>query len=285
MDATDRDRSGLLSWGCQFCPSVDINVKRPLPVSTLARESNLLAWSLLGIRPAGVGFRPSARSCHSPNSFRPCRSSRLRRLAPLDIAQVCCTLQPTMGFATFQGGRTRVPGGSLGTSFRPASAEPRGPSRPSAADELRARPPKSSACSSPSAGGSHAPGPIPGGATPFEAFPSPAAVPRHRGHCPLAVGPDLLLPPPGFPVRDVAAVAVARRDLDLRALLRKASPLRPTDVSAGKAPDASMGFCIHPGFSTHTLVAICMRAESRMSGSKRATVRPHFLRGRPKPSA
>lgn len=32
-------------------------------------------------------------------------------------------------------------------------------------------------------------GSIPGGAPPFEAFPSSIAVPRHRGRCPLAIGP------------------------------------------------------------------------------------------------
>jgi hypothetical protein len=45
---------------------------------------------------------PSARSCHTPDSFRPCRSSRLRRFAPLNTLQVYCTLHPTMGFTTFQ---------------------------------------------------------------------------------------------------------------------------------------------------------------------------------------
>lgn len=33
--------------------------------------------------------------------FRPCRSTRLRRLTPLDAPQVYCTLQPVMGFALF----------------------------------------------------------------------------------------------------------------------------------------------------------------------------------------
>ena len=42
---------------------------------------------------------PLARSCHLPDSFRPCRSSRLRRFAPPGTSQVCCTLKPIMGFA------------------------------------------------------------------------------------------------------------------------------------------------------------------------------------------
>jgi len=47
-------------------------------------------------------LRPSARRCHTPDSFRPCRSSRLRRFSPLNTLQVFCALQPTMGFAAFQ---------------------------------------------------------------------------------------------------------------------------------------------------------------------------------------
>jgi hypothetical protein len=49
----------------------------------------------------GTRPRPSARRCHFPDSFRPCRSSRLRRFAPPCTLQVCCTLLPIMGFATF----------------------------------------------------------------------------------------------------------------------------------------------------------------------------------------
>jgi len=45
---------------------------------------------------------PSARSCYASCLFRPYRSSRLRRLTPLTKPQVYCTLQPTMGFTTFQ---------------------------------------------------------------------------------------------------------------------------------------------------------------------------------------
>jgi len=55
-------------------------------------------------RPRGVWTgvpSPSARRCQPPDSFRPCRSSRLRRFALLELLQVCCTLQPTMGFTTF----------------------------------------------------------------------------------------------------------------------------------------------------------------------------------------
>jgi hypothetical protein len=68
-------------------PSTDIPAARPLPDRTPVGETD-----------------PSARTCQVPSSFRPCRSSRLRRLAPRDGLQVCCALQPVMGFATFQGG-------------------------------------------------------------------------------------------------------------------------------------------------------------------------------------
>lgn len=44
---------------------------------------------------------PSARSCHAPNSFRPCRFSRLRRFAPHSASRVYCTPQPAIGFAWF----------------------------------------------------------------------------------------------------------------------------------------------------------------------------------------
>jgi hypothetical protein len=44
-----------------------------------------------------------------PNSFRPCRSSRLRRLPPHTASQVCCTLQPVMGFAWFRADRRLSP--------------------------------------------------------------------------------------------------------------------------------------------------------------------------------
>jgi hypothetical protein len=45
---------------------------------------------------------PRVQGCHTLNSFRPCRSSRLRRFPPHTASQVCCTLQPVMGFAWFR---------------------------------------------------------------------------------------------------------------------------------------------------------------------------------------
>jgi hypothetical protein len=49
----------------------------------------------------------SVRRCHFPNTFRPCRSSRLRRFAPPLAFQVCCALVPIVGFARFQLRRPR----------------------------------------------------------------------------------------------------------------------------------------------------------------------------------
>lgn len=41
-------------------------------------------------------------ACQAAHSFRPCRSTRLRRFPPHHAPQVCCTLQPVMGFAVFR---------------------------------------------------------------------------------------------------------------------------------------------------------------------------------------
>jgi len=51
----------------------------------------------------------SARDYHSPNMFRPCRSSRLRRFTPCSTLQAYCILQPIMGFTTFQAFSFRRP--------------------------------------------------------------------------------------------------------------------------------------------------------------------------------
>jgi hypothetical protein len=45
---------------------------------------------------------PSVRGCHLPDTFRPCRFSRLRRFTPPGNLQVCCALLPIMGFAMFR---------------------------------------------------------------------------------------------------------------------------------------------------------------------------------------
>jgi hypothetical protein len=52
-------------------------------------------------RASTPGF-PRLGHCHVPNTFRPCRSSRLRRFAPHGALRVCCTPQPIMRFTWFQ---------------------------------------------------------------------------------------------------------------------------------------------------------------------------------------
>jgi len=44
-----------------------------------------------------------ARGCQASHAGRPRRFSRPRRFAPLHALQVCCTLLPAVGFATFPG--------------------------------------------------------------------------------------------------------------------------------------------------------------------------------------
>jgi hypothetical protein len=73
-----------------------------------------------------------------PCTFRPCRSSRLRRFTPRYPLQVCCTLQPVIGFAVFRVTRC----------LRPATASE---------DAILVLWPR---------------GTFPSGAIPFEAFPS-----------------------------------------------------------------------------------------------------------------
>lgn len=77
----------------------------------------------------------SAWGCHLPGSFRPRRSSRPRRFTPHPDLQVCCALQPAMGFATFPA-RTRSGPGvrpCAGWSvFPPSPASGLGPRGPAA---------------------------------------------------------------------------------------------------------------------------------------------------------
>jgi hypothetical protein len=87
----------FLSWGCpKIAPPSTFTMRVHSRVATRSAPM-LLVRSALS-RPVLDGL-PSARACHSSNSFRPCRSSRLRRFSPRVAVQVCCTLQPTMGFA------------------------------------------------------------------------------------------------------------------------------------------------------------------------------------------
>jgi hypothetical protein len=88
---------GLLSWGCQSPPLHRHRCLVSTPGGPLPRRACRPVRSR-GNSPCDAE-PPSARSCHAPDSFRPCRSSRLRRLAPPGTCQVCCTLKPILGFA------------------------------------------------------------------------------------------------------------------------------------------------------------------------------------------
>lgn len=84
----------LLSWGCQRTPLHRHKIQSSCPKPASKSE------------PFG---KTAAKRSHT---FRPCRSSRLRRFAPTRSLQVCFTSQPTMGFTTFQ---TRTNGLLLST--------------------------------------------------------------------------------------------------------------------------------------------------------------------------
>lgn len=140
---------------------------------------------------------PSARRCHPPDSLRPCRSARLRRVSPLDTLQVCCALQPTVGFAPFR------------PISRPTSLAPKGSTKSASARDL------------------------PEAHIPFEAFPSSKAVPRHRGHCLLAVEPHTLHPIPSANGRESTARMPESRP---QGLAPSTNPLLSQRVSARRRP-------------------------------------------------
>jgi hypothetical protein len=65
------------------------------------QRSPLRRYKCCASTPGSAEAFPLARRRQPPNSFRPCRSTRLRRFTPLSTVQVYCTLQPAMGFAMF----------------------------------------------------------------------------------------------------------------------------------------------------------------------------------------
>jgi hypothetical protein len=65
------------------------------------QRSPLRRHAQLASTPRQTEVCPSSKGCHAFRTFRPCRSTRLRRFTPLAAQQVYCTLQPTMRFATF----------------------------------------------------------------------------------------------------------------------------------------------------------------------------------------
>jgi hypothetical protein len=136
---------------------------------------------------------PSARRCHPSRALRPCRSSRLRRFPPCGLLQVCCALQPAMRFAPF----------------------PTCDGAPLLSRDLSI--PRRLRCSrsSPVASCMH---------TPFRAFPSSPAVPRHRG---------LVLPSRRFPTF---------RPARPQGFARATNPLSCTGVATSRDPMLSWAF-------------------------------------------
>jgi len=261
-------RSGLLSWGCQISPLRRHRAKRPLPVVTWLRRAAISTGPFGGLI-SKTRCRPSAWSCQTPNSFRPCRSSRLRRFTPLDTSQVFCALHPTMGFATFQDSFARlsdVLARSIRTPGRIGLSRglllPLQPARHLSTS-------KEISWFGDSSAGSHGSGSIPGGATPFEAFPSPTAVPRHRGRCPLAVPLRFSLLSNARPVKDVAA-SFPFLSSRPQGLAPSSSPLCLRDVSATSTPDAPMGFFTFPVHLTRAAVVV-----RDVSGAQPKRCSPH----------
>jgi hypothetical protein len=95
------------------CPSVDICCARPLPVLHRPRPNGVPAeagsCSLLAVVPRDHHARrasrlrgaPSARACQSPSPVPPLPFLTTSAAFSAHAVQVCCTLQPTMGFAWF----------------------------------------------------------------------------------------------------------------------------------------------------------------------------------------
>jgi hypothetical protein len=65
------------------------------------QRSPLRCPERLASTPGRTKARPSMPDCHIRHSFRPCRSTRLRRFPPQCAARVYCTSLPAMGFAVF----------------------------------------------------------------------------------------------------------------------------------------------------------------------------------------
>jgi hypothetical protein len=141
------DRLELLSWGFPKTPLHRDRIARPLP----------------------GGDPPFGSRTPTSSSFRPCRSSRLRRLPPRDPRRSVAPCTRSWGSAR----------------FRPVSS-----ARLVASPHrcLRARiAPRTGWCRSAAQRATDGrPSPVPR-FTPSRAFPSPQAVPRHRGPCPHAV--------------------------------------------------------------------------------------------------
>jgi len=270
-------------------PSVDMSTARPLPALVLASEAITFGPGLPipGLVPP-LPFLPASTVFSAPcpaGLFHPAADHGVRHVsvqvdAPAPARHRACSLAREL--AWFAGRPLRCPGtvlpplprsnrparsGGFGSSRGPARRKrrARGISEPARSNEsdsqIRGMPP---GCpgeadhrwrdSVPSPG-------LPRDAPPFGAFPSPTAVPRHRGPCPRAVlrrrDPVQALPPcpcslrssptsrPCSVVESVAPrrVATARHPMlpwacvDLRACTRQP----PSDTGAGRRPAEAGG--------------------------------------------
>jgi hypothetical protein len=94
-------------------PSIDIRCARPLPETgrrcsprTGSADRSLLMSARLarvpGFRPLPLPPTPSVRACHSSNPVPPLPFLPASAAFSAHAVQVCCTLQPILGFAWFQ---------------------------------------------------------------------------------------------------------------------------------------------------------------------------------------
>jgi hypothetical protein len=120
-----RQRAGsrgpsLAGWARRSCWS-------GLDSSLGVQRSPLRRYECCASTPGWAEARPLARRRQPPSSFRPCRSTRLRRFSPLSTLQVYCTLQPAMGFAMFLGlSLPRCPKAAVARSLHPRWRRPFG---------------------------------------------------------------------------------------------------------------------------------------------------------------
>lgn len=88
-------------WNPVRTPLLGLSQRSPPPSKSCVSTPRSDVRTSRFEHPPEGGLDPSSRGCQASSSFRPCRFSRLRRLAPHSTLQVCCTLLPVMGFAWF----------------------------------------------------------------------------------------------------------------------------------------------------------------------------------------
>jgi hypothetical protein len=102
--------ASFLSWGCQStapCRAQRRGASESPPSTSAIRVRSDFHQTrpLRALQPAGWlsgrFVRCRAGVSQTTCAFRPCRSSRLRRLAPRITLRACCIPQPTMGFVPF----------------------------------------------------------------------------------------------------------------------------------------------------------------------------------------